>query len=103
MIEKVQTLQRQARGGTGFPGRPGGRGDRPQGDRQQTDVEKKAEALQMLVWSGEATTEEIKATMAVLREARAKAKAEVEAAQKELREVVTVPQEAILTAMGVLD
>jgi hypothetical protein len=114
MIEKVQTLQSQARaGGMGSMGRPGGPGDRrpddrrrddrPQGDRQQSDVEKKTEALQTLLENKEAKPEELKAALAALREARAKAKAEVEAAQKELRDVVSVRQEAQLVTMGVLD
>ena len=119
MIEKVQTLQNQARaGGMGSMGRPGGpgnrqpgdrqRGDRPQGDRPQTDrpqsdVEKKTEALQTLLQNKEAKTEDIKAALDALREARAKVKAEVETAQKELRAVVTVHQEAQLVLMRVLD
>jgi hypothetical protein len=120
MIEKVQTLQRQARGGMG---RPGGFGDRPrgdrrpddrrpedrrpddrqQGDRQQSDVEKKTEALQTLLQNKESKTDEIKVALAALRESRAKAKAEVETAQTALRQVVTVRQEAQLVMMGVLD
>ena len=111
-IEKVQTLSRQARGGgMGFMmmgGRRGGPGDRPQGDRPQSDrpqseVEKKSEALQKVLDNKEAKVEEIKAALTALREARAKAKAELETAQKELREVVTVRQEAQLVTLGLLD
>ena len=94
----------------GRPGGPGNRqpgdrqrGDRPQGDRPQSDIEKKTEALQTLLQNKEAKTEDIKAALEALREARAKAKAEVEAAQKELRAVVTVHQEAQLVLMRVLD
>ena len=111
-IEKVQTLSRQARGGgMGFMmmgGRRGGPGNRPQGDRPQSDrpqseVEKKSEALQKILDNKEAKVEEIKAALTALREARAKARAELETAQKELREVVTVRQEAQLVTLGLLD
>jgi exonuclease VII large subunit len=109
-IEKVQTLSRQARGGgMGFMSRgrggPGGRpqGDRPQSDRPQSEVEKKSEALQKILDNKEAKVEEIKAALTALREARAKARAELETAQKELREVVTVRQEAQLVTLGLLD
>jgi hypothetical protein len=116
MIEKVQTLQNQARAGSmGRPGGPGNRqpgdrqrgdrpqSDRPQSDRPQSDIEKTTEALQTLLQNKEAKTQDIKAALDALREARAKVKAEVEAAQKELRAVVTVHQEAQLVLMRVLD
>jgi hypothetical protein len=77
--------------------------DRPPSDRPQSDVEKKAEALRKLLQNKEATPEEIKAAMTALREARTQLKTEVEAAQKDLREVVTVRQEAQLVLMGILD
>jgi hypothetical protein len=117
-IEKVQTLSRQTRGGGGMGfmmmgGRRGGPGDRPQGDRPQGDrppsdraqseVEMKSEALQKVLDNKEAKVEEIKTALTALREARAKARAELEAAQKELREVVTVRQEAQLVTMALLD
>jgi len=106
-IDKVQTLSRQARGGgMGFimmGGGRGGPGNRPQSDRPQSEVEKKSEALQKVLDNKEAKVEEIKAALTALREARAKAKAELETAQKELREVVTVRQEAQLVTMALLD
>ncbi|MCX5655807.1 MAG: hypothetical protein NTY65_14305 [Planctomycetota bacterium] len=109
-IEKVQTLARQSRGGgMGFMGGrgrggPGGstRGG-PPSDRPQSEVEKKAEALQKVLENKEAKAEEIKAALTGLREARAAAKKELEAAQKELREVLTVRQEAQCVEMGILE
>ena len=113
-IEKVQTLTRQTQGGGGMGfmmmgGRRGGpQGDRPQGDRPQSDrpqsaVETAGAALQKVLDNKEAKVEEIKAALTALREARAKAKAELETAQKELREVITVRQEAQFVTMGLLD
>jgi len=112
-IEKVQTLSRATRGGGGMGFMMGGRrggpqgdrpqGDRPQSDRPQSEVEKKSEALQKVLDNKEAKVEEIKAALTALREARAKAKAELETAQKELREVITVRQEAQFVTMGLLD
>ena len=111
-IEKVQTLSRQTRGGgMGFMmmgGRRGGPGDRPQGDRPESDrpqsaVETAGAALQKVLDNKDASTAEIKTALTALREARAKARAELEAAQKELREVVTVRQEAQLVTLGLLD
>ena len=109
-IEKVQTLSRQTRGGGmgfmfGGRGGPGDRrgGDRPQSDRPQSEVEKKSEALQKVLDNKEAKVEEIKTALTALREARAKARAELETAQKELREVITVRQEAQLVTLALLD
>jgi hypothetical protein len=129
-IEKVQTLAMQSRGGMrGMFGRRGGRpgegpggdrpkgdrpeGDRPQGDRPQGDrprddrpqseVEKKATELRTVLENKEAKPEEIKTALTALREARAKARQELETAQKELREVVSVRQEAVFVTMGLLD
>ena len=121
-IEKVQTLSRATRGGGGMGfmmmggqrggpqrGGPGGGpsdrppSDRPQSDRPQSEVEKTSEALQKVLENKDAPAAEIKTALAALREARAKARAELETAQKELREVVTVRQEAQFVAMGLLD
>lgn len=110
-IEKVQTLARQSRGGgMGMMGgrRGGGRdggGDRqPQPtDRPQSEVEKKGEALQKVLENKEAKAEEIKPALAALREARAKARADLDVARKELRDVVTVRQEAQFVSMGLLE
>lgn len=121
-IEKVQTLSRQTRGGgmgmmfsNGRRGGPGGDkrgGDKQEGDkrdanrpddRPRSEVELKVEALQKVLDNKDAKPEEIKASLSALREARAKARVEHEAAQKELREVVTVRQEAQLVSMGILE
>ena len=120
-IEKVQTLARQTRGGGmggmaamfGRRNRPGGEGDAnrpPDANRAPdpnrpppSDVETKAQALQKVLENKEAKPEEIKTALAALREAKAKARQELETAQKELREVVTVRQEAQLVTMSILE
>ena len=47
--------------------------------------------------------DQINAKLTALREARDKARAEVAAAQKELKEVLTPRQEAVLVTMGMLE
>jgi hypothetical protein len=114
-IEKVQTLSRQTRGGGMgfmFSGRRSGgdnregdkpQSDRPPSDRPQSEVEKKVEGLQKVLENKDAKPEEIKASLAALREARAKARIDLEAAQKELREVITLRQEGQFVSMGILE
>ncbi|MCX5682634.1 MAG: hypothetical protein NT049_02995, partial [Planctomycetota bacterium] len=108
----MEALDRQSRGGgmgqmfggRGGRGGPGGGGANAQpSDRPQSEVEKKGEALQKVLENKEAKAEEIKAALGGLREARAAAKKELEGAQKELREVLTVRQEAQCVAMGLLE
>ena len=50
-----------------------------------------------------ATTEEITKKLTALREAREKARAELQTAQKALKELVTPRQEAVLVVNGMLD
>jgi len=108
-IEKVQTLSRQSRGGGGMgmmAGRGGPGGDRgrggPPSDRPQSEVEKKGEALRKVLENKEAKAEDIKAALAGVLEARAAAKKELDVAQKELRDVLTVRQEGQCVVMGIL-
>jgi flagellar motor protein MotB len=106
-IQKVQTLRRQSGGGGGFrgmAGRRGGRGGeaRPAA-RQLSDVQKKAQELRTLLAKEDAKAGQIKEKLAALRKAREKAKKDLAAARKELREVVTVRQEAQLVLMGLLE
>jgi len=123
-IEKVQALQRATRGGRGMmtgpggppaagggPGGPGGRGGPggPRGDqpdanqRPQSEVEKKAESLQKTLENKDAKPDDVKAALAAYRDARAKAREELEKAQKDLKELLTTRQEAQMVMMGVLE
>jgi len=117
-IEKVQNLARQSRGGgmgIVMMGGPRGGGPRPEGaaerpqrpegapGRPQSDIETTAQALQKVLENKEAGAEEIKMALEALREARAKVRQELETAQKDLRAVITLRQEAVLVTMAVLD
>jgi hypothetical protein len=61
-----------------------------------------ADALQVAI-DGNLPAEQLKAAMARLREARKRKQAQLAAAEDQLREVLTVRQEAILVSLGMLD
>ena len=112
-IEKVREAQRETRGGgfrmmRGMFGR--GRGQRGNDDRrddrserERSNVEQKTEALRSLLDDENASASSIKAALEALRQARTKARQDLEAAQKDLRQVCSMKQEAQLVLMGVLD
>ena len=118
-IEKVQTAQRNyssgGRGGFGGGGGPGGTGGRTRGgnpgDAQpaaatttpESPVAKAAGELRTVTENKEAAAADVKAKLDAYRAARAKAKEELAAAQKELTELLTPKQEAVLVSMGMLD
>ena len=128
-VTKVQELSRQA-GGGGRDGMMGGRrggpqggppqGDRqggPQGDRQggpqggrqsmptreQSEVDKASEQLRTLLENTSASPEQIKTQLTLLRSAKEKAKQQLIVAQQELRQIITLRQEAQCVMMGILD
>jgi hypothetical protein len=93
--------------GGGDPNAQGGGGRRGGGgpfggQDDNSPVAQASRDLQKAVESN-ASDDEFKAKLAALRDARAKAKAELTAAQKELRELITVKQEAALVMMGMLE
>ncbi len=126
-LTKVMTLSREVQMGPGmgrmFMGRnrPGGPQGGPQGapgannaDRQRrprgpfgqqqdTEMSKASEALQTTLENSASTADEIKAKLTAFRAAKEKARSELAAAQKELREVLTLRQEAQLVLMGMLN
>jgi hypothetical protein len=113
-LVKVMTLNRQVSGGPGRAGmflgrgRPGmrGPGDRgpasPEGE-EPTAVEKASEQLRTALENESASPEQLKQQLTALREAREKAKQELATAQQELRQILTLRQEAQLVLMGMLD
>jgi len=111
LIEKVQTLNREAmqmrfgRGGRGAGRRGGPGGNEPAGDTAQelSPLAQAFQELQTVLENDEATTEDIQAKLTAYRQAREKAKQELDQAKQELREVVTSRQEAVLVVRGVLD
>jgi hypothetical protein len=119
-IEKVQQLQRDATnfGGMGLLmdfGGGGGGGGRGRGfggpgggggggaDRQPSAAQLKNTELVDVVKNKTSSPEQLKEKLAAAKAARAQAKAELAKAQEELRELLTVRQEAVLTAIGTLD
>ena len=112
-VEKVQTLQRDLRGGgmfgggmgrgRGGPGGPGGDAAAPAAPAPTTEVGKAAAALSKVLENKDAAPADIKTALQALRDAKAKAKTALEAAQKELKDVLTVRQEAALVERGLLD
>ncbi len=94
-VEKVQTLARQAGGGSMFRRRTT--------TGEQTDVEKKLAELRKVLENKEATPEEITAALTPYREALAKVREELEKAQKELAEGLTPRQVAALVSLGLLN
>lgn len=121
-LTKVMTLRRQTSGAGGMGrmfagrrgqgGRPGEAQDsqdasrrRPRGPfgGEPTAVDTAGEALQTTLANAAATPDEIKAKLTALRAAREKAKQELATAQKQLKDVLTLRQEAQLVMMGMLD
>jgi hypothetical protein len=113
-IAKVRQFQAQTR--VGFPGMGGftgggrrGRTERqpqegaPAPEREQSEVEKKTEALRSLLRDEASSAGAIKGALDALRKAREQAQQELAAARKDLRELVNVRQEANLVLMVFLD
>ncbi len=107
-LEKVMDLRQQT---TGMA--PGmmmfGRGPRPDGgpegemDRERNAVEKASDELQTLLVPDKAEPEKIKAALTALRQAREQAQQELVKAQAELKEGLTLQQEAKLVLAGYLN
>lgn len=119
-LMKVIDLNRQASGGRargmffmgGRRGPQGDQGDRgpggrrgPQGpaDRELTAVEKASEQLRTTLEDTAASPEIVKTQLTALRAAREKARRELAKARDELRQILTVRQEAQFVLMGMLD
>jgi hypothetical protein len=86
-------------GGPGMGGPPGMGG----GGSGNNAVMQKLTDLQKTLADPKATPEELKEKIAAVNKERKKAKAELEAAQKDLRKLLTADQEAILIGLGFLD
>ncbi len=118
-LEKVMTAQREAnagrfgmfgggRRGRGGAGAPGGGGDTaaPQpaaSDQPASAVRTASQDLQKTLENKDSKPEEIKAKLDALREAKTKAKADLTAAQADLKGVLTQRQEAVLVEAGMLE
>jgi len=118
-VIKVQELSRQVnaggrgmmmfgrgrgQGGPGGPqGGPGGQRGPRGTNRELTDVEKIQQALQTTLEDTSATPDTIKQQLTQLRAAKERAKQDLAKAQQDLRQVLTLRQEAVLVLMGLLD
>jgi hypothetical protein len=103
-VTKVLTLTRQTGGmGMGMGRRAGGQGNLPEFPRDESQIGKSTEELRKVLDNKDAKSDEIKAKLTALREAREKAKQELAKAQQELRGGLNVRQEAQLVLMGLLD
>lgn len=111
-LEKVMTLQREMRTGAGMRMMFGRRGrgeeaerpERPgQAEEEQSALEKATDSLQEALADEDTPAGQIKERLTAYRAAREKARQELDKAQKELREVLSVRQEAQLVLMGTLD
>ena len=122
-IEKVNTLRREAAMGGGGMGMLFGRGPQGGGEERRERGERgdrgdregrrggargfggeanpETEALQKAI-EAKAPADEIKAKLAKVRETRKQKEADLEKAQSELKEVLTVRQEATAVLMGLL-
>jgi hypothetical protein len=98
-IEKIMTAQRDSRGG-GFFGRRGNRGG---DDQNQSAVQRASQELNQALENKDTSPEDIDKKLAALREAREKARGELQTAQKDLKDVLTKRQEAVLVTMGMLE
>ena len=75
----------------------------PEAERERTPIEKATEELQAALEDEGTTPEQIKERLTAYREAREEARKELAKAQEELREVLTLRQEAQLVLMGTLE
>jgi hypothetical protein len=101
---------RGVRGGDAARGGRGGdatRGERTlpprEGDRPESEIQKASTALDTVLENKSATNDQIKAKLLQLRKAKEKAQQVLVAAQKDLKSVLTVRQEAKLVAAGMLN
>ena len=112
-VDKVMNAQRESRGGFGFGGFGGGRygpggatggGGGGGADQQPTTaVGKASQDLRTTLDDKNAAPETIAKKLAGLREAREKARKDVADAQKDLKEILTQRQEAVLVINGMLE
>jgi len=85
-------------------GGPGGRrGSRGPFGQEPTAVDNASDALQTTLENASAAPNEIKTKLTALRTAKEKTRQDLATAQKELREVLTLRQEAQLVLMGMLN
>jgi ribosomal protein L10 len=101
-FDKVQKLSNEIRFGAMMMGFGMARMGGPSAE-QQSELQTSTQALSKVLQDKNATAGEIKTALQAYRDAKTKAKAALEQAQKELKEVLSVRQEALLVQMGLLE
>jgi chromosome segregation ATPase len=76
---------------------------RPGNEARRTEVQQRSAELSELLRNQEATTDRIKAGLSALRAAKERARQELATAQQNLRQILTLRQEALLVLNGLLD
>ena len=103
-IEKVQKLAADVKGGGMMMGMGLGLlGASATQPAAPSDVAKVTREMGNVLKNKDASPAEIKAAVTAWHDAKAKAKAELEKAQSELREITTARQEGLLIQMGLLE
>jgi hypothetical protein len=108
-LTKVMDAQRSARaggfgfGGFGGRGGGGGGGGNRGGANADTPTAKAMQDLRETLDNKDASADDIAKKLTALRDARDKARAELLATQKDLKEILTQRQEAVLVMMGQLE
>jgi hypothetical protein len=115
LLTKVMELQQATRmGGMRGPGGPGGAPPSPSGGAGGKQADRapgggpgmetpEAKALSTALAAKDSTNDQIRAAMKSLRDARAKQQQDLQKARQDLREVLSVRQEAQLVLAGLLD
>ncbi len=99
-VEAVMTQQRDLRSAS-MGGMGGGRGG--DANAPQTPVAQAQRDLRTAVENKDTPPAELTKKLAAFRAARDKARTELQAAQKDLKEKITPPQEAVLVVNGLLE
>jgi hypothetical protein len=102
MTARTEVQQGQGRGG-GRRGGGGLGGNGGGGQAAATEVSRALQELRDLLNNESATADQILAKLTNLRNARTKAEANLAAARKDLKELLTARQEAILVTLGYMD
>ncbi|MGA2440110.1 MAG: hypothetical protein ABSH08_04080 [Tepidisphaeraceae bacterium] len=106
-LEKVADAQLEAQGGMArfrnFGGPPGQGTNGPQSNQNLSPVDKASSELQAVVDDVNSNPDLIKNKLDTLRDAKAKASQDLLVARNALRSLLTVRQEAVLVAQGMLD
>ncbi|MFA7236141.1 MAG: hypothetical protein WC058_04680 [Phycisphaeraceae bacterium] len=115
-VEKVMTLQRdlmmsmfggrmgRRAPGTGAPGGPGGDNAQPSaGEASQSEIVKATTDLRTALADDNTPAATLNEKLLAFRTARAKVRTELDVARKDLRELLTPRQEAVLVVDGMLE